>query len=155
MNHPTSYIEPGLRKNFVEAVVSRAGFPYKWGAIGPESFDCCGLVEYGMNQIDVSLGDICSADLYEIFHNKKVIEPAAQPGSLWLYSNTREATKISHVMIMIRKWGKGGILIGSRGGGAGTVNDQVAWEHRAFVDVVMTDYWHSNLVFIVDPFAVG
>lgn len=155
MKQPTPYIDSSLREEFVKAAISRAGYPYRWGANGPDAFDCCGLVEWAMNQIDVSLGDICSADLYSIFHKNKVLEPAAKPGSLWLYSNTGEADKITHVMIMIRAWGKGGTLIGSRGGGSGTINDQVAWEHRAMVDVVMTDYWHKNLVFIVDPFQGG
>jgi cell wall-associated NlpC family hydrolase len=152
MEHKTPAIETTLRDDFVRAAVSRVGYPYRWGASGPEVFDCCGLVEWSMNQIGVSLGDICSADLYTIFHGKKVLEPAAKPGSLWLYSNTREADKITHVMIMARAWGKGGTLIGSRGGGSTTTDDQQAWEHRAFVDCVMTDYWHGNLVFIVDPF---
>ena len=152
MNDRIPTIDTNLRQDFVTAAVSRAGYPYQWGASGPEKFDCCGLVEWSMNQIDVSLGDICSADLYSIFHGKKVLEPAAKPGSLWLYSNTREADKITHVMIMARSWGGGGTLIGSRGGGSTTIDDKTAWEHRAFVDLVMTDYWHNNLVFIVDPF---
>ena len=145
-------LDASLRHEFVSAVSSRVGFPYRWGASGPDSFDCCGLVEWGMNQVGVSLGDICSADLYNIFHKEKVIETAAKPGSLWLYSNTGEADKITHVMIMVRAWGQGGALIGARGGGHTTIDDRMAWQHRAFVDCVLTDYWHSHLVFIVDPF---
>jgi hypothetical protein len=144
----------GKREEFVAAVASRSGFPYRWGAAGPEAFDCSGLVEWGMKEIGMSLGDICSADLYRLFHGKKVLEPAALPGSLWLYSNTGDANKITHVMVMLRKWGDGkGTLIGSRGGGPTTKTIDDAWEHRAFVDVTLTDYWHDHLVFIVDPFS--
>ncbi|HSW39291.1 MAG TPA: NlpC/P60 family protein [Acidobacteriota bacterium] len=141
-----------LRREFVQAVISKAGCPYRWGASGPDAFDCCGLVEWGMNQIGISLGDIASKDLYEIYHQKKVLEPAALPGSLWLYSGAGNQN-VSHVMIMIERWAPGrGALIGARGGGPTTLTIEKAWEHRAFVDVVMTDYWHPNLVFVVDPF---
>ncbi len=141
------------RERFVEAVISRAGFPYRWGSRGPDTFDCCGLVEWGMEQIGKPFGrDISSATLYDIYHTKKVLEPAAQPGSLWLYSGAGN-DNISHVMIMIRRWScGGGTLIGARGGGPTTLTPTKAWEHRAFVDVIQTDYWHNNLVFIVDPF---
>jgi cell wall-associated NlpC family hydrolase len=144
------------RGKFVEAIISRVGYPYVHGSVGPWSFDMCGLIEYGLFSSGIDIGrkngSIKPADLYGIYHNKKVLEPAAQPGSLWLYSNTQDAEKITHVMVMIRKWGKGGTLVGSRGGGSTTVNETAAWEHRAFVDVVMTDYWHGNLMFVVDPF---
>lgn len=142
------------RDDFILAVSDRIGCPYLWGASGPSAFDCAGLVQYGMTQIGRPFDcDICSADLYRIYHGQKVLEPAALPGSLWLYSNTREADKITHVMIMVRRWTEGkGVLVGSRGGGHTTLTVERAWEHRAFVDSVLSDYWHENLMFIVDPF---
>ena len=145
--------ESNLRFDFVNAVVSRIGYPYRWGASGPDAFDCCGLVEWAMNKINLSIGDIRAADLFLMFQQKKISENIAKPGTLWFYSNTRESAKITHVMIMVRTWGKGGTLVGSRGGGYTTVDERAAWEHRAFVDCVMTDYWHNNLVAIVDPFS--
>lgn len=144
----------GLREDFVAAVASRINFPYRWGARGPEEFDCCGLVEWGMVQIGHPFErDLCAADLYSRFHSNKVLEPAARPGSLWLYSNTGAPDAITHVMIMHRRWANGGaMLIGARGGGHTTTDTEKAWQHRAYVDCVMADYWHNHLVFIVDPF---
>ena len=142
-----------LRQLFIDAVTSRAGYPYKWGATGPEAFDCSGLVEWAFEEIGVPVGDICSSDLYSMFHSKKVLRPAARPGSLWLYSATKNPSEINHVMVMLRKWPNGeGTLIGSRGGGACTKSVAAAWASKAFVDVTTTDYWLKNLVFIVDPF---
>jgi cell wall-associated NlpC family hydrolase len=139
------------RNEFLNAVLSRVGYPYRWGASGPDSFDCCGLVEWGMAKIGRPLGDVCSADLITIFKTR-VKESEAKPGSLWLYSNNGHINKITHVMIMARAWGGGGTLIGARGGGHTTVDEKAAWDARAFVDCVLTDYWHPNLVAIVDPF---
>ena len=43
-------IIPDAAIDFLNAVVSREGAPYVWGADGPTTFDCSGLVSYGLRQ---------------------------------------------------------------------------------------------------------
>lgn len=43
------------RSSVVQAALSRVGMPYSYGASGPASFDCSGLVTWAMNQAGVSV----------------------------------------------------------------------------------------------------
>jgi len=39
----------------LQAAISRLGYPYVWGAAGPTSFDCSGLVMWAYQQVGISL----------------------------------------------------------------------------------------------------
>ena len=39
----------------LQAAISRLGYPYIWGAAGPTSFDCSGLVMWAYQQVGISL----------------------------------------------------------------------------------------------------
>ncbi|CAM3958761.1 C40 family peptidase [Tsukamurella ocularis] len=43
------------RASVVHAALTRVGMPYSYGAAGPSSFDCSGLVTWAMNQAGVSV----------------------------------------------------------------------------------------------------
>lgn len=43
------------RSSVVHAALTRVGMPYSYGAAGPSSFDCSGLVTWAMNQAGVSV----------------------------------------------------------------------------------------------------
>ena len=43
------------RSSVVQAALTRVGMPYSYGAAGPSSFDCSGLVSWAMNQAGVSV----------------------------------------------------------------------------------------------------
>ncbi len=43
------------RSAVVHAALTRVGMPYSYGATGPASFDCSGLVTWAMNQAGVSV----------------------------------------------------------------------------------------------------
>jgi len=43
------------RSSVVQAALTRVGMPYSYGAAGPSSFDCSGLVTWAMNQAGVSV----------------------------------------------------------------------------------------------------
>ncbi len=45
----------------VDAALSRIGMPYRWGATGPDSFDCSGLMVWAWRQAGVELGYRSSA----------------------------------------------------------------------------------------------
>jgi cell wall-associated NlpC family hydrolase len=141
-----------VREQFVEAAVSRAGYPYRWGAQDGAHFDCSGLVLWSFAEIGRPMADTNAAGLYEKFHSNKIMTNAAPNGSLWFYSAKKDGA-VSHVMIQIRTWDNGEkILIGARGGDSTTRNDKVAFLQNALVDVVSWKYWQSNFLFAVDPF---
>lgn len=39
----------------VAAAISAIGKQYQWGAVGPDSFDCSGLVEWSYQQADIAV----------------------------------------------------------------------------------------------------
>ncbi len=63
----------------VRAALSRLGRPYVWGATGPDSFDCSGLVQWAYRQVGVPL-DRTTYD--QINDGVAVPRSAVQPGDL-------------------------------------------------------------------------
>lgn len=57
----------------------QAGKPYRWGAAGPGSFDCSGLVRYAFSKVGRSLPHSSSALRAT---TKRISKTAAQPGDL-------------------------------------------------------------------------
>lgn len=51
--------------DFVNLALSEKGKPYVWGAVGPTSFDCSGLVEYCAHQVGLSAVPRTSGEQYE------------------------------------------------------------------------------------------
>lgn len=47
--------EQSKRQKIVAAVISKLGCEYKWGAVGPKTFDCSGLTRYCYRQAGVSI----------------------------------------------------------------------------------------------------
>ena len=44
-----------LRSSYVDLLRQQIGKPYRWGQMGPNDFDCSGLVSYAYAQLGVSL----------------------------------------------------------------------------------------------------
>jgi len=65
----------------VEAALSRRGLPYVWGAVGPDSFDCSGLMLWAWQQagIEIPRNSAAQAGLHEIPLDQ------LQPGDLVTY----------------------------------------------------------------------
>ena len=152
-----------LRQQFVSVVREQIGKPYQWGAKGPGSMDCSGLVTYCLKEsgLDIVLGtqlEMCAAALFDKFHSNKVMEALAQPGSLFLYWEEPAGMTIGHVMICSDVWANGArVLIGAHGGDATTTNPDRAAAmmggRGAMVqNVLAAAYWRSNFCCVVDPF---
>jgi len=138
-----------LRESFVDEIMAQIGLPYIWG-----SRDCSGIIEIAFKKIGLPLGDVCAATLYDRFHTKKIMRTAAPVGSLYFYSSKKNSVLIDHVMVLIRTWGNGTrVLAGARGGDSKVRTEKDAAERGAFVDVVLDNYWRSNLIIVCDPFA--
>ncbi|MEU5865595.1 MULTISPECIES: C40 family peptidase [unclassified Nonomuraea] len=95
----------------LKAAVSKLGRPYVWGAEGPNTFDCSGLVQWAYGQAGVRMP--------RVTHQQWVAGPQvplaqAQPGDLIFWRNDpTNPAYISHVAIY---WGNGKVLQAPRTG---------------------------------------
>jgi len=94
---------PGLTSaelvRFLKAAESRIGLPYVWGAAGPTSFDCSGLVQWSFAQAGVVMPRV-AADQARTGPSVPVSQLA--PGDLLFYHTDPTAPGyISHVAIYL------------------------------------------------------
>ena len=80
----------------VDAAMSKRGSPYIWGASGPNSFDCSGLVYWACKQAGVYFTRTTAAELSKM--GQKVSLDELQPGDI-ITLNTMGY--VSHVVIYI------------------------------------------------------
>ena len=78
----------------VQAALEQVGKPYSWGATGPESFDCSGLVVYAARKaLGLTMPRVAADQAFAGVH---VDYANLQPGDLVFYANTYQPG-ISHV----------------------------------------------------------
>ncbi len=81
------------------AALSRQGLPYVWGAAGPSSFDCSGLVQWSFAQAGIAMPRV-AAD--QARTGPLVPASQAQPGDLLFWHTDPTAPNyISHVAIYL------------------------------------------------------
>ena len=81
----------------LRAAASRVGKPYVWGATGPDSFDCSGLVQWSFAHAGIRMPRVSQQ---QFFTGPHVPYSAARPGDLlfWHYDPT-DPTNVDHVAI--------------------------------------------------------
>src|SRR6185312_13985586 len=85
----------------LRAAESRKGLPYVWGATGPRSFDCSGLVQWSFAQAGISMPRV-AAD--QARTGPAIPLSQAEPGDLLFYHTDPTAPDyISHVTIYLGK----------------------------------------------------
>ena len=142
------------RLMYVTALQSILGFPYIYGASGPTSFDCSGAVNFCLKNAGVNMQfRLDAAELYDFYHNNKVLLPAAPMGSLCFYQSLSTG-KINHVMSILRMLDNGErVVAGARGGDSTTVDIKTAVSQGALVsERYCSQYMPKQLVTICDPF---
>jgi peptidoglycan DL-endopeptidase CwlO len=77
----------------IQAAMAQLGDPYVWGAEGPNSFDCSGLMLYAWGKAGVSLSHSSKAQASE---GRRVSKSQLMPGDLVFYYSP-----ISHVALYI------------------------------------------------------
>jgi cell wall-associated NlpC family hydrolase len=83
----------------LRAAMSRRGMPYIWGAAGPFSFDCSGLVQWSFAQAGIVMPRV-AAD--QALAGPAVPVNQVQPGDLLFYHTDPTAPAyISHVAIYL------------------------------------------------------
>ncbi|MFJ2028852.1 C40 family peptidase [Streptosporangium sp. NPDC087985] len=101
---------PQLR-TALTAAISKLGRPYVWGAEGPDTFDCSGLVQWAYAQAGVKVPRVTHQ---QFVSGPQIPLSQAQPGDLlfWRHDPTNP-TYVSHVAIY---WGNGKMLHAPRTG---------------------------------------
>jgi peptidoglycan DL-endopeptidase CwlO len=85
--------------NMLRAAESRRGLPYVWGASGPSSFDCSGLVQWSFAQAGITMPRVAADQA-----RAGAAIPASQlePGDLLFYhTDPTDPGYISHVAIYL------------------------------------------------------
>ena len=83
----------------LQAALSRQGLPYVWGADGPKSFDCSGLVQWSFAQAGITMPRV-AAD--QAMAGPAVPVSQLEPGDLLFYHTDPTAPGyISHVAIYL------------------------------------------------------
>ncbi len=86
---------------FLKAAVARLGLPYVWGAAGPRSFDCSGLVQWSLAQAGIVMPRVA---VDQARTGPQVPVSQLQPGDLLFYHTDPTAPSyISHVAIYLGK----------------------------------------------------
>jgi peptidoglycan DL-endopeptidase CwlO len=84
---------------FLKAALSRQGLPYVWGAAGPLSFDCSGLVQWSLAQAGIQMPRV-AAD--QARTGPAVPVGQLQPGDLlFFHTDPTDPGYISHVAIYL------------------------------------------------------
>ena len=90
-------LSPAQINTMLNAALSRRGMPYVWGAAGPSSFDCSGLVQWSFAQAGIAMPRVAA--------DQALTGPAVnqlQPGDLLFWRTDPTAPDyISHVAIYL------------------------------------------------------
>lgn len=83
----------------IKAAYSKLGRPYVWGAEGPNTFDCSGLVQWAFAKAGVSMPRVTDQ---QFLTGKHLPYSQARPGDLLFWRNDPTAPKyVSHVAIYL------------------------------------------------------
>ena len=106
----------------LQAAISRLGYPYIWGAAGPTSFDCSGLVMWAYQQVGIALPHFTVSQYHSGVH---VARNDLEPGDLLFFF-----ANISHVGMYIGN----GMMIDAPNFGEDVKVQPIYW--NAFVGAV-------------------
>ena len=99
VDHTSTTLSQTEDLSFLKGALSRQGMPYVWGAAGPTSFDCSGLVQWSMAQAGVQMPRV-AAD--QARTGPAVPVSQLQPGDLLFYhTDPTDPGYISHVAIYL------------------------------------------------------
>ncbi len=118
-------------QNFINIALAQQGKPYVWGAEGPNSFDCSGLVHYCLNQAGHSVGR-STADTYSKRTSwQRVEKNELVPGDLMFYFSDKpgDTTRIGHTGIYL---GNGYHIHASSSNGFVIISEFKGWYDKQF-----------------------
>jgi SLT domain-containing protein len=83
----------GARGAFLDAILSKQGTAYVWGAAGPDVFDCSGLMSWGLEQAGVGKGRLTA----EGFNSGWPHIPNPKPGDMVTFDTGRLPGQAGHI----------------------------------------------------------
>lgn len=117
------------------AALPQQGRPYRWGAAGPDAFDCSGLVQWSYGQAGVAIPRTTETQWPAL---QPLPLDALRPGDLLFFRNTDGSGRLSHV----------GLYAGDiNGDGRGDMLHAASAETGVLLasDVLGTPYWREHL----------
>ncbi|MFD4405526.1 C40 family peptidase [Nocardia sp. NPDC058499] len=85
-------------KHAVKTALNQVGDPYVWGAEGPNSFDCSGLMQYAAKKAGVNIPRVADDQFNSL---PKVANKNIQPGDLIFPESSYKNGEMGHVMMYI------------------------------------------------------
>lgn len=97
----TVKLPDGPRGAFLQAVATKMGTSYVWGAAGPDVFDCSGLMSWGLTQAGVGVGRKTADNFWRT--TLHIAAGTEQPGDIVLFSGrySRESGMAGHIGVVI------------------------------------------------------
>jgi len=124
-------VSAATEQQAVSYAESQIGKPYQWGAAGPDSYDCSGLVMWAYAQVGVHLDHWTG---YQWQEGARIATSAVRPGDLLFFAtNTNDPNTIHHV----------GIYIG---------NGQMVEAPYTGANVRISSAWRPDLIGAVRPY---
>lgn len=90
--------ESQLRGAFIAFTKSKLGAPYVWGSNGPDTFDCSGLVVYGLRKMGI-IGPDEDFSARMLMQKCNLVTADPRAGDLAFYG--RNVNAVSHVAICL------------------------------------------------------
>nr|WP_297497837.1 C40 family peptidase [Pseudonocardia sp.] len=117
----------GVARTAIDAALKEVGKPYVWGAEGPDTYDCSGLMQWAYNLAGINLPRV-SRDQFRAGGHVPVRE--AQPGDLMFYATDRsDPTTIHHVFLYMGD----GQMVEAPYSGQNVRVQKVSWDYRELV----------------------
>jgi cell wall-associated NlpC family hydrolase len=91
----------GTTGAMLRVALAQQGDPYVWGAVGPDAFDCSGLVVYSWRQAGYRVTVRTAAQMWSV--STPVPFGSEQPGDLLFGDFGDRGPGPGHVMIVVRK----------------------------------------------------
>ena len=132
---PTADLENAKRRQgnidkFISIARSKLGCKYVWGARGPKTFDCSGLVYYCLHQSGSSIGRYTAAGYSEVTRWSKVTSLSALKRGDLIFFHDKNSSRIGHVGIAL---GNGYMIDASSVNGKVVMRScTTAWCKRSF-----------------------
>ena len=108
----------GLRQAFLNAVASKMGSAYVWGAAGPDVFDCSGLVSWALNAIGAGVGRLTAQGFNSSFAH---VGMPGKPGDLATFDTGRLPGQAGHIGVIMDP--AKGLMMHTDGAGPARVSD--------------------------------
>ncbi len=128
---PDAHAVPSLSTRAMDVAKAQKGDPYKWGAAGPNAFDCSGLLYYSYGKVGKKLPRVAQSQ----YNSSKKVSPAnRKPGDLIFIG--KSSGGIYHAGVYAGFWsGYGWILDAPKPGktvGYHKIKDYTAGSPRAY-----------------------